>query len=155
MKTLTAGDALVIQQLYQNLIDYWVEVDLNGGRNAATYYTDDGVFDGGVHKQVGRAAIAAFYQWRSDRGPRLSRHLVTNFRVDFKAADEVVCTWTMLLHAADGQAVLPSLPAIAISDVTDVCIQSAHGQWLYKSRTFNALFKGGAPTTVPPAGGPH
>lgn len=142
--------ALLIQQLYQNLVMYWDEVDERGGERAAEYFTEDGVFDGGTHKQVGREAIAGFYRWRAGRGARLSRHVVTNFRVQQVAPDRAISTWMMLLYAADGEPVLPSLPAIAISEITDVNVLCDDGLWRYESRSFKALFKGGAPTTVPP-----
>lgn len=153
MIKLDMESALLIQQLYQNVVAYWDDVDTRGGANAAAYYLEDGVFDGGTHKQVGREAIARFYNWRAERGARVSRHVVTNFRVEQTAKDRAVSTWMMLLYAADGEPVLPSLPAIAISEVTDVNVLCDDGLWRYESRTFKALFKGGAPTTVPPQDG--
>jgi hypothetical protein len=150
MLNLGMEQALLIQQLYHNLVAYWDEVDTRGGAQAAEYYLADGVFDGGTHKQVGREAIAKFYNWRANRGARVSRHVVTNFRVEFTATDRATSTWIMLLYAADGEPVLPSLPAIAISEVTDVNVLCDDGMWRYESRTFAALFKGGAATTVPP-----
>lgn len=150
MQKITSEDGLLIQQLYQTLMQYWDEVDTRDGSGAADYFVEDGVFDGGTHKQVGREAIANFYRWRANRGARVSRHVVTNFRVERLSGDRAVSTWIMLLYAADGVPVLPSLPAIAISEVVDVCVLCEDGHWRYQSRTFNALFKGGAATTVPP-----
>src|SRR3977135_78635 len=109
--------AAILQKLIELEVDYWYEVDFNWGRAASDLYVDDGVFAIGDSRMEGRAAIAQFYSWREGRGERRARHVVTTFRLE-NAADDV---WTLrcilLLYAAEGTAVLPSLPAILIADV--------------------------------------
>src|SRR5689334_12945330 len=98
-----------------NMADYWYEVDLNGGVGVSACYTEDGVFQGGNEPLVGREAIQAFYSWRTGRGVRTSRHVVTNFRADFKDAYHATTYCIMMLYAADGAPILPSTPPIIIT----------------------------------------
>lgn len=137
--------------LHQNLVDYWHEVDLNGGAAVADMYLEDGVFHAGPGKPlVGRAAIAEFYAWRVDRGERVSRHVVTNFRAEFSDERHATTYHVMLLYAADGQPILPSAPPIFIGDGIDRCVKGDDGIWRYAERNFMALFMGGVAPTIPP-----
>jgi hypothetical protein len=143
--------AIQTQLLYMNMIDYWYEVDLKGGAGVSEMYVEDGIFHGGPGKPlVGRAAIEQFYTWRTNRGARTSRHVISNFRADF--ADETHATTysVMLLYAADGAPILPATPPIMITDLIDRCVKCDDGKWRYAERTFVPLFMGGAPPTVPP-----
>lgn len=142
--------ASATQVLYMNMVDYWYEVDLKGGAGVAQMYLEEGIFNGGGKPLVGRAAIEQFYTWRTNRGARTSRHVITNFRADF--ADETHATTysVMLLYAADGAPILPSAPPIMITDLIDRCVKCDDGRWRYAERTFVPLFMGGAAPTVPP-----
>lgn len=139
----------ITQILHAMLIDYWHDVDTNGGRNAASYYTEDAVFQGSKSTYHGRDQIGAFYQWRVDRGERKAAHTVANFRVEIVSETEVNCTWYLLLYAADGTPVLPTHPPILIALMSDKCVLEADGEWRYKSRKFTPWFEGGAATTNP------
>ena len=135
-----------------NMIDYWYEVDLNGGAGVAQRYVEDGIFHAGPGKPlVGRAAIEQFYTWRQDRGARISRHVITNFRAEFADETHATTYCVMMLHAADGKPVLPSAPPIILADLIDRCVKCDDGEWRYIERTFVPLFMGGAAPTVPPA----
>lgn len=137
--------------LHQNLVDYWYEVDVSGGEAVASMYLEDGVFHAGPGKPlVGREAIAQFYAWRVDRGSRISRHVVTNFRATFADPRHATTYHVMLLYAADGQPILPSAPPIFIGDGIDTCVKGDDGIWRYKERGFTPLFMGGVAPTVPP-----
>ena len=137
--------------LHQTLVDYWYEVDVNGGAGVEAMYLEDGIFHAGPDKPlVGRAAIAQFYAWRQDRGTRISRHVVTNFRAEFADERHATTYHVMLLYAADGQPILPSAPPIFIGDGIDRCIKGEDGIWRYAERNFTALFMGGVAPTIPP-----
>ncbi len=142
--------AIESQVLYMNMIDYWYEVDLNGGAGVSQMYVEDGIFNGGGKPLVGRAAIEQFYSWRQDRGDRTSRHVITNFRAEFTDATHATTYCVMMLHAADGKPVLPTAPPIIITDLIDRCVKCEDGRWRYIERTFVPLFMGGAAPTVPP-----
>jgi hypothetical protein len=143
--------AIATQLLYMNMIDYWYEVDMNGGAGVSQMYVEDGIFHGGPGKPlVGRAAIEQFYAWRQDRGARTSRHVITNFRAEFADENHATTFCVMMLYAADGTPILPTAPPIIITDLIDRCVKCDDGKWRYIERTFVPLFMGGAAPTVPP-----
>jgi ketosteroid isomerase-like protein len=129
------------------IIGYWHNVDHHWGRDAHLFYTDDAVFSTSERARTGRAAIAQFYSGRVDRGPRVARHVITNLYVTSQGSDGAAAESILLLHAADGEPVLPSAPPIMIADVRESFRRGADGQWLCASRAIVALFKGGVPTT--------
>ena len=143
--------AIETQILHNKMVDYWYEVDLNGGIGVSAHYTEDGIFEGGGDPMIGREAIEGFYAWRIGRGVRTSRHVITNFRADFHDDRTATTYCVMMLYAADGPPILPSLPPIMITDLIDECVRGEDGQWLYRKRSFVALFQGGPAATVPPA----
>lgn len=128
--------------------EYWYEVDRNKGARAHEFFVEDGVYTTTQKRRVGRPAIIEFYQGRQAREQtRTARHVITNQRVVVQDADNATGDWVLMLHAADGEPVLPSVPAILIADVHDVCRREADGQWRYVSRTIAPVFKSDAPTT--------
>ncbi len=143
--------AIETQVLYMNMIDYWYEVDLKGGAGVSQMFVEEGIFHAGPGKPlVGRAAIEKFYTWRQDRGARISRHVISNFRADFSDDTHATTYCVMMLLAADGKPILPSAPPIMTADLIDRCIKGDDGRWRYIERNFTPLFMGGAAPTVPP-----
>lgn len=149
----------LLQALTAFETDYWHDVDFNHGRGGDAFYVADGLFAIGDTRMEGRDAIRGFYAWREKRGARTARHVVTNFRLesasDEAGRDEVAgddaatLRCILLLYAADGLPVLPSLPAILIADVVSVCVRRG-GRWLYRSHVLTPVFMGGTPPTIPP-----
>ncbi|RAI44678.1 nuclear transport factor 2 family protein [Rhodoplanes roseus] len=150
-----SDETAILQALTALEVDYWHEVDFNLGRDGHAFYVADGLFTIGDTRMEGREAISGFYRWRIQRGERTARHVVTNFRLD--RADDTTATLRciLLLYAADGAPVLPSLPAILIADVVSDCIRGEDGRWLYTSHVLTPVFMGGTPPTVPPPGDPE
>jgi len=144
--------AAILQQLIAFETDYWFDVDFNWGRSAHTLYAEDGVFIIGDSRMEGRDAIAQFYRWREERGVRTARHVITNFRLERAADDRAVLRCLLLLYAADGAPVLPSLPAIMIADVVSDCARTAKGHYRFRSHVLSPVFMGGEAPTVPPKG---
>jgi hypothetical protein len=149
MSGLNERDAMFERaRIESRLHDYWHDVDRNWGRNAASFYTEDAIFGGEAATYTGRAEIAAFYQFRIDRGiERLAVHSVTNFRVEFETPDRAKSTWYLLSYAADGKPVLPTHPPIVIALVSDDYARETGGPWLCSRRTFDVLFAGGTKPT--------
>ena len=128
--------------------DYWYEVDRQKGVSAHEFFTEDGVFTTSLQTRTGRDAIVAYYEGRQARTQtRTARHVITNQRVVVQDADHATGDWILMLHAADGEPVLPSRPAIMVADVHDVCLRGDDGRWRYVSRTITAVFKSDTPTT--------
>jgi len=147
--SFSAQEALLERlRIEAQLHDYWHDVDRNWGRNAASFYTEDGVFGGEAATYTGRAEIAAFYQYRIDRGvPRVAVHAVSNLRVSFEGREQAHSTWYLLSYAADGQPVLPTHPPIVIALVSDTYRRQPDGRWLCAHRNFEMLFTGGTRPT--------
>ena len=140
--------AQVIVELQTVLADFWYDVDARGGNDAASFYTEDGVFEASERTYSGREMIEKFYRFRRDRGARVAMHVVTNFRAQLIGPGEAVSTWYMTLYAADGAPVLPTTPPIQIALATDHSVKCDDGRWRYRHRKFETLFKGGVPTTT-------
>ena len=138
---------LVTSQIATLNAEYWLEVDRRHGVKAHEYFVKDGIYTTTVRSRKGHAEIAEFYSHRHGLGPRTSRHVVANHRVVVQDARHAEADWILLLHAADGQAVLPSAPAILIADVHDVCVLCDDQRWRFVSRTIEPVFKSSTPTT--------
>lgn len=131
------------------LAEYWHEVDTNGGRNAARFYTPDAEFHGPHASYYGVEKIDRFYEWRRERGARLSIHSFTNFRAQFTGDDTAEATSFMFLYAADGEKPLPSGPPITVSLLIDKYARAEDGRWLCTYRKFEHWFEGDTPVTNP------
>ena len=145
------ADADLLQlnaELSLRLADYWHEIDFNGGRNASSYYVVDAEFHGQFASYLGVAKIQQFYDWRRERGARLSVHSFTNFRAWFTGPDAAEATNFLFLYAADGERVLPTHPPITISLATDRYVLR-DGRWLCTYRRFEHLFESDVPVTNP------
>ena len=129
---------------------YWYDVDTNAGAGAQEFYAEDGVFDMGLGSKPhrGRSAVQQFYAWRRSRGARTARHLVTNFQVRVASPREATLLCIMSLYAADGEPILPSLPAIMIADIVAEYVRDDGGAWLVRLRTLKPVFMGGAAPTI-------
>ena len=141
---------LVTLEIQMLANDFWHEVDHNWGKNAAEFFVEDGVYDLGNQRLVGRDAIKSFYNWRQERGARVARHLVNNMRVSMYDGDSTEAISILSLVAADGEPPLPSEPPIMLGDVIDKCVRGTDGRWRDQSRVLRKLFAGKVPGTVPP-----
>ena len=130
------------------LANYWHEIDFNGGANASAYYVEDAVFHGQFASYEGREKIQHFYDWRRERGDRLSVHSFTNFRARFTGDDSAEATNFLFLYAKDGVKPLPSHVPVTISLATDRFLR-VDGQWLCTYRRFEHLFESDTPITNP------
>jgi len=148
---MTAEEEQAIGLRLQHLeAAYWYDVDTNAGAGAHEFYAEDGVFDMGLNSKPhrGRSAVQQFYAWRRSRGARTARHVVTNFQVRVTGPGEATLLCIMSLFAADGEPILPSLPAIMIADIIADYARHNDGAWLVRSRTLKPVFMGGAAPTI-------
>jgi hypothetical protein len=140
----------LIAELSALNVAFWQDVDHNWGRTAHEFFVEEDALYATPDPLEGRQAIRDFYSWREGRGSRIARHCIVNFHAAPDGDNRATCDWILLLHAADGEPVLPTAPPILIADFRDVCARGADGRWLYESRTLTPIFKGGAPVTLPP-----
>jgi hypothetical protein len=118
----------------------WAHIDLEGGSRIHEFFALDGVYDLGAVQYIDRAGIEEAFRLRAARGPRLSRHLLSNVRVEIHDDRHAAVRAHLCLHAADGEPPLPSRPPIAIGDLVDQFVRDADGRWLIQRRTFRAVF---------------
>ena len=140
---------LIAKAIEERLLDYWREVDENGGRQAGAFWTEDAVWEAPARAFKGRAEIQSFFDWRLTRGDRLAFHMVANLKTVVESETRASSTWYLVLYAADGKPVLPTHPPIQIAYMTDRCVRDREGGWLLAHRKFENWFEGGTPTTNP------
>jgi hypothetical protein len=71
---------VIAQEIEHQLLDYWREVDGNGGRQAGRFWTEDAVWEAPARTFTGRQEIQGFFDWRLTRGDRLALHVVANLK---------------------------------------------------------------------------
>lgn len=147
---MDASEKLIVtREIHDRILDYWYDVDANGGRNAGTFYTQDAVWEAPARTFAGRAEIQGFFDWRLTRGDRLALHVVNNLKVEVESATQASARWYLMLYAADGVPVLPSEPAQQVALITDKWTRGADGVWLCTHRKFSVLFEGGGALAGP------
>jgi hypothetical protein len=137
----------ILREIEDLAIDYWHDVDTNWGRNAYSYFVENGRFSTSLKTRTGRDVIKAFYEDRQNRGERVARHLISNHKITVHDRNRVSAVWILSLFAADGTPVLPSKSAIMMADVRDEIVRDTDGHWRYASRTITPLFRDDTPTT--------
>jgi len=77
---------LIAREIEERLLDYWRDVDENGGRQAGTFWTEDAVWEAPARTFNGRTDIQSFFDWRLTRGDRLGLHAGTNLQTVVESA---------------------------------------------------------------------
>lgn len=145
---MTTSDLTEAEQLFERsrlevkLIDYWHDVDVNWGDNAASFYTENAIFGGAAGSHEGRTEIAQYYAVRKARGDRVSVHCVQNFRVEFNGRSRAEAQWYLVAYAANGKPVFPAQAPVVIARVRDHYQREESGDWLCDNRNFEVLFTG-------------
>ena len=125
------------------IVEYWAEVDHNGGNRAHEYYAPDAVFAVGANRFDGREKIQAFYARRRQRGHITTRHLVDNLRVFGEAADRMRASGVMRLYRADGDPPFTGArPPALIADFEALCLRGEDARWRFKAHLLRPLFVG-------------
>ena len=119
----------------------WSEVDHRDGQGVSSYCTPDAEIWFGERVVRGTAEIDATYAARADRGPRVSRHLVTNLHITSFTADRAAAVSCLLLFAQDGQPPQKITSPAMVGDVRDE-FALHDGRWLITSRRMTVLFVG-------------
>src|SRR4029077_2163586 len=101
-KMLDTDDLTLWYALNQLMINYWADVDSNGGAQAHEFYLPDALYAVGNNRFEGEQKIRAFYARRRQRGRTTTRHLVSNLRVHRDNARNARNVGVRSLSRADG-----------------------------------------------------
>jgi hypothetical protein len=137
------GRVVATPGLYSELLALvtavWFEIDHEDGSAVSSHFTPDGELTFSERTFRGRDAIDAVYRHRGARGPRVSRHVVTNMHVRSANAESASAVSTLLLFAQDGRPPLPATAPTMVGDVHDRFHHSEDG-WLIASRRIEIAF---------------
>ncbi|UOT08506.1 nuclear transport factor 2 family protein (plasmid) [Rhodococcus opacus] len=122
------------------IIQSWGELDRNGGRDLADYFTEAAVWDLGTTRFSSRREIRDAMTARAARGHRTTRHLVSNIEVLTRSDDRAVILSVLQLYGNDGEPPLAVPTPTAIGDSEDHLVRGDSGEWLIASRVFHAVF---------------
>ena len=115
-------------------------IDHEDGHGVDELFTADGVYAfGSLGSLDGREAIAGFYKFRREAGPRTSRHLFSNLHIRRAEPDRVEGTCVLTLHAADGAGPHDTKPQM-VADYDDVYVRGVDGVWRFERRSVSVLF---------------
>ena len=142
---------VIAQEIHDRLLDYWREVDENGGRQAGSYWTEDAIWEAPARTFKGRAEIQSFFDWRLTRGDRLAFHMVANLKTIVESETRASSTWYLVLYAADGKPIQPSSAPTQIAAIEDRWSRSGDAPWLCARRKFTVLFESGGALAGPAA----
>ncbi|MCW2758977.1 MAG: hypothetical protein JWO46_2723 [Nocardioidaceae bacterium] len=117
----------------------WFEIDHTDGKGVSGYFTDDATLTIARATASGTDEIDALYANRHARGPRVSRHCVTNVHVVEAGASSVRASSTLLLFAEDGTAPLTRMSPVLVADVEDTFVRR-RARWLIQSRHIKPQF---------------
>jgi hypothetical protein len=136
---LVDAHAALHVELLGVLTALWFDIDHHDGASASSFFTADGELRFEASCFTGTAAIDNVYRRRAERGPRLSRHVVTNLHIEEVADDAVHCLSTLLLFAEDGHAPSTRTSPTLVADVWDQFTR-VDGRWLIGSRWIKNQF---------------
>jgi ketosteroid isomerase-like protein len=131
--TEQAADVAAIQQVINEWGD---ELDQNDGLKmvAADVLTQDCRYFVGGEWREGLAAAAQFYAERKVRldaadGAPVMRHIMSNTRVKFTAADQADVAFLLLFFARVGKPPFDTCDPAAVAEVQMLCRREADGHW--------------------------
>ncbi len=146
---MPSATAAIRQELEALCIEFWYRVDQLGGVGVEDLFTEDGVYSVVGGRNVGRAAIAESYVKRAARGPRLSRHVHSNLHVTVESSSRARGASLLTLWARDGEAPMPIVMPVAVSDVSDDYLRGDDGVWRVEHRHITPAFRGDEPPVLP------
>ncbi|RDD84020.1 nuclear transport factor 2 family protein [Streptomyces parvulus] len=122
----------------------WYEIDHGDGTAAAGFFTPDAELTFSRRTFRGTDEISGVYRDRTARGPRVSRHLMSNFHVLRHGNGSVEAVSALVLYAQDGAPPVPTTVPVLVADVYDRFVRSATGEhtgrWRIASRRIENRF---------------
>jgi hypothetical protein len=143
MTMLDTDDLALWYALNRLIINYWAEVDDNGGSKAHAFYLPDALYAVGNNRFEGEEKIRAFYHRRRQRGNTTTRHLIGNLREFRNDAWHAQMIGVMSLYRADGHPpILQAKPAAMIADFEAQCVLGEEQLWRFQSHLLRPIFVG-------------
>ncbi|MBC8091761.1 MAG: nuclear transport factor 2 family protein [Pseudonocardia sp.] len=123
----------------------WFEIDHGDGSAASSFFTADAELTFSRRTFRGTDEIDGAYRDRAARGPRVSRHLMSNFHVLRHETDLVEAVSALVLYARDGRPPLPTTVPVLVADVFDRFVRGREPdvqtrRWLIASRRIENHF---------------
>ncbi len=135
------ADAPVLKRFFEDIIiGIWYDIDHRDGSGVSRCFWPDGTILFSERLVSGRDAIDATYAARTGRGPRLSRHIVSNVHLAELTEDTARVVSTFRLYAADGHPVAPNTEPLSVNDCIDDFRRASSGEWLIEHRAMVHLF---------------
>jgi hypothetical protein len=140
---LDTDDLALWYALNRLMINYWAEVDDDGGDRAHEFYLPDALYAVGNNRFEGEEKIRAFYARRRQRGHTMTRHLVGNLRVFRDDTRHARVVGLMSLYRADGKPPFQGArPPALIADFEARCVLGDDQLWRFQSHVLHAIFVG-------------
>lgn len=121
----------------------WYDIDHGYGTGASAYFTADADLTFSRRTFRGRVEIDEVYRTRTARGPRVSRHTVTNLHVLRHEDSHAEAVSALVLYAEDGKPPIPATAPVLVADVYDRFLRVGQGtgsRWLIASRRIENRF---------------
>ncbi|MBL1111180.1 nuclear transport factor 2 family protein [Streptomyces sp. 110] len=137
--------ALVHTDLSMLVTALWFEIDHGDGSAASGFFTADAELTFSRRTFRGTDEINGVYGDRAARGPRVSRHLMSNFHVLRHETDLVEAVSALVLYAQDGEPPIPTTVPVLVADVFDRFVRAGEPdgearRWLIASRRIENRF---------------
>jgi hypothetical protein len=140
---LDTDDLTLWYALNRLMINYWADVDHNGGTQAHEFYLPAALYAVGHNRFEGTEKISAFYARRRQRGNTTTRHLVDNVQVFREDARHAQAVGVMSLYRADGRPPFQlARPPAMIADFEAQCVLDDDRLWRFQSHILRPIFVG-------------
>ena len=136
---------LIHTELSMLITALWFEIDHGDGSAASSFFTADAELTFSRRTFRGTDQINGVYSDRTARGPRVSRHLMSNLHILRHEPDLVEAVSALVLYAQDGEPPVPTTVPVLVADVYDrfVRVGEPGGEsrrWLIASRRIENRF---------------
>lgn len=136
---------LIHTELSMLITALWFEIDHGDGSAASSFFTADAELTFSRRTFRGTDQINGVYSDRTARGPRVSRHLMSNLHILRHEPDLVEAVSALVLYAQDGEPPVPTTVPVLVADVFDrfVRVDEPDGEacrWLIASRRIENRF---------------
>ncbi|MEY9929639.1 hypothetical protein ABH926_004279 [Catenulispora sp. GP43] len=137
--------ALLHVELSMLVTALWFEIDHGDGSAASNFFTADAELTFSRRAFRGTEEIDGVYRDRAARGPRVSRHLMSNLHVLRHDTDRVEAVSALVLHAQDGEPPVPTTVPVLVADVFDSFVRiggpdAQNYRWLIAARRIDNRF---------------